>query len=142
MLLGKNHTEWPSYHPRRPEEDRLAPTKGTNVADPGNEQFSPEEWEFFCIGSTEEIGRLAVIASSLGPGRLDITKTTFQDGTYIISPRLHPNGISEEDLAIGKVFSSRGDDYPYKDGATALQAMRDEFDIVLKNDKQGGMRNA
>lgn len=146
-LLGKNWTEWPAFHPRRPEAARLAIRKDmagnvvTNVADPNNETFSPTEWDVFQEGAKEEISRLAVSGSSLGSGRLEITKTTYRDGTYRIYPAFIPNNLTDKELSIGKIYTARGDDWPFKDGAAAIQALRDEFQVALKIDQKKGVND-
>lgn len=100
--------------------------------------MSPEQWEIFSVGSTAEVGRLAVSRSSLGPGRLDIEKTTFADGSYRIIPNLVPNNLTADEEDIGKRYTARSEAWPFVDGAAAIQAMREAFDLELKIDLKKG----
>lgn len=102
------------------------------------DKMTPAEWDIFSAGSKSEVGRLAVSRSSLGPGRLDIEKTTFFDGSYRIIPNLVPNSLTAEDEAIGRRYTARSDAWPFVDGAAAIQAMREAFDVVLKIDLKKG----
>lgn len=102
------------------------------------DRMTPAEWEIFSAGSTVEVGRLAVSRSSLGPGRLDIEKETFADGSYRIIPNLVPNNLTAEEESVGKRHTARSEAWPFVDGAAAIQAMREAFDVVLKIDLKKG----
>ena len=144
-LIGKNWKEWPVFHPRRTEASRLKIRKDgrgnivTNVADTGNEQFSPAEWEEFSKGAEREVSRLAVSSSRYGPGRMDVEKISYRDGTYHILPTFYPNNLTDEEVKIGKRYSVRGERWPFKDGAAAMQAAREELEIVFKIDQKKGV---
>lgn len=141
MRPGKNWDHWPSFHPRRPAADRRRIRKDyrgnvtTNVADPGNEQFSPAEWAAFAEGAETVMSRLGVSVSDIGPGRLELSKTTYKDGTFLIVPAFFPNALTDKEIEVGKHYSTRGDDWPFKDGKAASDAMRRAFNMKLKIDK-------
>lgn len=130
--LGSRWTEWPEWHPRRPDHGKPRnPRKpnAVNVLDPDRERFSREEWETFAEGATEVTSRLAVSGSKFGAGRLDVTKTTFKNGTYQIIARLYANSEPHH------LYIDPGDLYPLETGADAKEAARIAYEVKFKNGK-------